>query len=133
MTETGRFVRFVTTGGIAAGANVAARWALGGWLSYEWAVAVAYLAGMTTAFVLMRTVVFEASNRDISIQISRFIAVNAVAFLQVWLVSVALVRVIFPWVGYTSHAEIVGHAIGVASPIATSFFLHKHFSFSRAG
>ena len=65
-------------------------------------------------------------------QLTRFALVNAIAFVQVWLVSVGLARLLFPAIGFTWQAEIVAHAIGVASPAVTSYFLHQHFSFRIA-
>jgi hypothetical protein len=59
----------------------------------------------------------------------RFAFVNIVALLQVWLISVGLARLFFPWIGFVFHAELVAHTIGVASPAITSFLAHEHFSF----
>jgi putative flippase GtrA len=119
-------------GGIAAVANIGARWLLSFTMTYEGAVALSYLAGMTTAFVLMRLLVFDPSDRPISAQFSRFAMVNAVSFTQVWLVSVGLVRIVFPAAGFTWHDETIGHVIGVLSPVVTSYLLHQHFSFARS-
>lgn len=127
--EANRFIRFLFTGGIAAAVNVASRWALSLSMSYEAAVAVAYLIGMTTAFALARVYVFERGQRAMHRQYVRFACVNAVAFAQVWLVSVGLARFAFPLVGFAWYPETIAHIIGVASPIATSYLGHKHFSF----
>jgi putative flippase GtrA len=130
VSERARFLRFLATGGIAAGVNVGSCWLLGFVMSYEMAVTLAYLAGMTTAFVLARTFVFEGRGGGVATQYSRFALVNAVAFAQVWLVSVGLARGLFPAIGYTFHADTVAHVIGVGSPILTSYIGHKHISFS---
>ncbi len=131
ISEKERFIRFVLTGGIAAGVNVASRWLLEFIMSYEVAVAVAYILGMTTAFILARMFVFPASALRLEAQYGRFALVNAVAFLQVWLISVGLARLLFPAVGFTRNSETLAHLIGVSSPILTSFLGHKHFSFSE--
>jgi putative flippase GtrA len=128
-----RFVRFVAMGGIAAGANVGTRWLLSFAMAYEIAVALSYLAGMATAFALMRFFVFAPSDRPVSSQFSRFAMVNAVSFTQVWLVSVGLVRIVFPIVGFAWHNETVGHIAGVVSPVVTSYLLHRQFSFAQPG
>ncbi len=127
--EALRFVRFLMTGGFAAFVNIAARWALNPLLGYEVAVAVAYLFGMTTAFILARTMVFDQGEKHAGEQYVRFALVNALAFAQVWLVSVGLARLIFPAIGFTWHAELIAHIIGVMSPIPTSYIGHKKFSF----
>jgi putative flippase GtrA len=128
-TEGRRIVRFLLTGGIAAVVNVVSRWLLSFAILYELAVAVAYLIGMTTAFILARLYVFESSKNALHYQYFRFGVVNLFAFAQVWLVSVGLARFVFPAIGLVWHPETVAHVIGVASPIATSYMGHKHFSF----
>ncbi|HEY8381993.1 MAG TPA: GtrA family protein [Microvirga sp.] len=126
------FIRFLMTGGLAAAVNVGTRWLLDFVMPFQIAVAVAYLAGMTTAFVLARRYVFEDSPRAPRDQYLRFALVNAVAFVQVWLVSVGLARLLFPAMGFTWHADTIAHLVGVLSPVVTSYFGHKHFSFAGA-
>lgn len=129
--EMGEFSRFVLTGGIAAGVNVVARWGLSHVMSYEVAVAVAYLFGMTTAYLLARIFVFELSGRSAGSELFRFAIVNVFALAQVWLVSVGLARLAFPAIGFVWHAETIAHLIGVAVPAVTSYFGHRHFSFAK--
>jgi len=130
MFETDRFVRFVLTGGFAAAINVASRWVFSFAMPYELAVTFAYLVGMLTAFILSRSFVFERSSSPVAQQFSRFALVNAVAFCQVWLVSVGLDRLLFPIIGFVWHAETVAHIAGVSSPVITSYFAHRRYSFN---
>ena len=131
--EPRRFIRFIAVGGIAASTNVGSRWLLGFVIGYEAAVALSYLAGLATAFLLMRLLVFAASDRPVSGQFYRFVLVNALSFTQVLIVSVGLVRAVFPAIGFAWHNETVGHVIGVLSPVMTSYFLHRSFSFAPTG
>lgn len=124
-----RFAKFVATGGAAAAVNVGARWVLQFAVSYEVAVAAAYFVGMVTAFLLARLFVFEATAGMAHREFARFALVNAVAFAQVWLVSVGLARFVFPAIGFAWNAETVAHVCGVVSPVATSYLMHKRFSF----
>ena len=64
--ERTRFLRFVVTGGLAALVNLASRYLLNFFMSFAVAVAVAYLFGMTTAYVLGRIFVFERSGRTVA-------------------------------------------------------------------
>lgn len=105
------------------------RWAVNDLVGYEWAVAIAYGAGMVTAFLLARLFVFEPASGDMHGQFVRFTMVNALGFVQVWLVSDGLARLVFPFVKFTWHPDTVAHVIGVASPVLVSYVLHKHFSF----
>lgn len=126
----GEFGRFLVTGGIAAGANVASRWLFNLVMAFEAAVVVAYLVGMTTAYVLSRIFVFKTSGRSVGDEFLRFAIVNVVALVQVWLVSVGLARYGFPAIGFTWHADDIAHMIGVVIPVVTSYLGHRHFSFA---
>lgn len=127
------FARFAITGGLAAGVNILSRIALSQISSYSTAITIAYLFGMTTAYVLMKMMVFEKSGQPVHREYFRFALVNAVAFLQVWMVSMTLARYLLPAVGFVAHADTIGHVVGVISPIATSYYLHKYFTFSKQG
>lgn len=128
----GEFARFLVTGGIAAGVNVVSRYLLSMTMVYELAVVVAYLFGMTTAYILARIAVFERSGRTRRDEFVRFALVNVVAVVQVWVISVGLARLVFPWMGFTWHAEDIAHVIGVVFPVFTSYLGHRHFSFAKA-
>jgi len=129
MSESRRFARFVLGGGIAAGVNLVSRWLLSLVASYEISVLVAYLIGMITAFLLSRRFVFQPSSAPIAIQFQRFTVVNIAALAQVWLVSVGLARFVFPGIGFNWHDETLAHLVGVGSPIITSYFAHRTYSF----
>ena len=128
-SETFRFASFVVTGGISAACNLGARFLMSRVMRYEFAVLFAYLIGMVVAFVLARTFVFERNERAWHSQLGRFAIVNAFGFAQVWLVSVGLVRLIFPRMEFHWHPEDVAHLVGVASPVFVSYYAHKYFSF----
>lgn len=126
------FVSFLVTGGIAALVNLGTRIALNLFMPFEMAVILAYLCGMTTAYVLVRKFVFERSGRAVHDEYLRFTLVNVVAVLQVWIVSVGLADFAFPRLGF-GHLYTVAHVIGIAIPVFTSYIGHKRFSFaSRA-
>jgi putative flippase GtrA len=131
--ERKRFVLFVLAGGTAALVNILSRIALNWVMPYEVAIIVAYLCGMTTAYLLNRYFVFAASGRGVASEYTRFALVNLAAVAQVWIVSVGLARLAFPAIGFTWHAETVAHVIGVAIPVFTSYLGHKHFSFAAKG
>ncbi len=123
------FIRFLITGGFAAAVNVLSRVALSQVVSFEVAVVLAYLVGMTTAYVLARLFVFERSGQSVSSEYVRFTIVNIVALVQVWAVSVGLADWIFPPLGFRWHPELVAHVCGVISPVFTSYVGHKVFTF----
>ena len=128
-----QFLRFLVTGGIAAVVNLGSRYLLNMVMSFEASVVLAYLLGMTTAYVLARLFVFTGGTRSVGAEFSRFAVVNAFALVIVWIVSVGLARVVFPAIGFTWHADDIAHAIGVVIPAITSFVGHKHFTFRARG
>ncbi len=118
-------------GGIAAAVNIGSRLLFNRVMPYEAAVVVAYVCGMTVAFLLNRAFVFQgASKGRASRQTWRFALVNLAALAQVWVVGVGLARIVFLKIGFVWHAELVAHSIAVASPVVTSYFAHKYFSFA---
>jgi putative flippase GtrA len=130
-TEARRFVAFVTVGGVAALVNILSRVAISQAVSYELSIILAFWIGVTTAFLLSRFFVFEASGRSMLSEFVRFVLVNVVALVQVWCVSILLARVVFPSLGFAWHAEITAHVVGVLSPVIISYYAHKRFSFGR--
>jgi len=128
--ERRRFILFLGAGGAAAVVNILSRIALNWVMPYEVAIVVAYLIGMTTAYLLNKYFVFAASGRGAASEYLRFTLVNLAAVAQVWVVSVGLARFVFPAAGFGWHAETVAHVIGVAVPVFTSYLGHKHFSFA---
>ena len=128
--ESRRFALFLAAGGAAALVNIVSRIALNSAMPYEIAIVVAYLIGMTTAYLLNKYFVFAASGRGAASEYLRFTLVNLAAVAQVWIVSVGLARLAFPAAGFVWHAETVAHVIGVMVPVFTSYLGHKHFSFA---
>ena len=127
---TRQFASFVVAGGIAAAVNIVSRYFLNFVMPYEVAIVVAYMLGLTTAFILNLRYVFDTERKGYSAKYLKFALVNVVALGQVWLVSVGLANYLFPAIGFTWYAHDVAHIIGVASPVITSFFAHKYFSFA---
>lgn len=126
---TSRFLLFLLAGATAAAVNIVARLLLSYVVSFEVAVVLAFPIALTVGFFLNRHYVFDADSGALAGQYVRFLTVNLVALAQVWVVSVGLASWVFPAIGFDFHRELVAHAIGVASPIFTSYFLHKFFTF----
>jgi putative flippase GtrA len=87
---------------------------------------------MSTAYLLARCFVFDRSDRTVTAEYLRFAAVNTVAIVQVWLVSVGFAIKIFPAMNLQFHPELMAHIIGVTSTAVTSYFGHKLFTFRPA-
>lgn len=122
-------LRFVLAGGVAAAVNFASRIVLSLVLPYPAAVVLAYFFGMATAFVLNRRFVFTGSTNPLHQQALWFVTVNLVALLQTLGASVLLADFIFPRAGLAWHAEELAHAVGIVTPILTSYLGHRHYTF----
>lgn len=128
--EARRFAVFLLTGGCAAAVNIAGRATFSLVLPFAPAVALAYIVGMTTAFLLAKLFVFAGSGRRMYVEYCRFALVNGAALVQVLAVSVLLAKIVFPAIGFAWHADLIAHAIGVVSPVLLSYKGHKRFSFA---
>ena len=126
---TPQFIRFLLAGGIAAAANFGSRFVFSQWLPYSVAIVLAYLVGMSVAFVLMRRHVFTGSRGALGAQIAKFVGVNLLAVLQTLLISLALVRWVLPALGVVTYNEAIAHLIGVVVPVFTSYFGHRLLTF----
>lgn len=127
-----QFLRFLVTGGIAAVVNLGSRYLLNHFMSFEAAVAVAFVFGVTTGYALAKLFVFTKSGRSISSEFWRFVVVNLFALTLVWGISVGFAKVLFPLIGFAWHAEDIAHFIGVLSPTVVSFYFHRSFTFAKA-
>jgi len=124
-----QFIRFLLVGGFAAALNFGSRILLSRWLPYAAAIVVAYLIGLVTAFLLNRRYVFTGATNRLHHQMFWFVVVNALALAQTLVVSLLFARYVLPFMGITWHIEEVAHAVGVATPIFTSYLGHKRLSF----
>ena len=124
------FMRFVLTGGFAAGVNFLSRIGLSELVSYRYAVFYAYIIGMITAFILSKIFVFDKSGQAASNEFIKFTIVNIFAVIQVWLISVGLVEYGFPYINFLFYPEEVAHLIGISVPVISSYFGHKYFTFA---
>ena len=129
---TGRFARFVLVGASAAAVNIVSRVLFSYVVRFEIAVVLAFPIALTFAFAMSRLFVFEPSERSVMNQYGRFFLVNLAALAQVWLVSVGLTYWLFPAIGWTYHAELIAHTIAVCSPVLTSYYAHRVFTFGNS-
>ena len=126
---TRQFVLFLVSGGVAAFLNWASRFLFSLWMAFEWAVVCAFGVGLATGFILMRTIAFDGRGKPALPQAGRYALVNAAALAQTWIVSVVLARWALPAAGVTTHAEAIGHLVGVLVPVFTSYIAHRKYTF----
>lgn len=127
-----QFKKFIFVGGIAAGINFISRIIFNETMSYRWAVFLAYLVGMVSAYIMQRAFVFGLSDHHPAKEFMYFSLVNMVAVTQVWLISVGLAEYFFPYIGFETFAREIAHGIGISIPVITSFYGHKYISFKKS-
>ena len=124
-----QFLIFLATGATAAAVNFASRIFYNQWLDFSYAVIVAYLTGMATAFFLAKIFVFKTSQQSMQRSAIFFTLVNLVAVMQTWGISMALAYYLLPALNINLFVPEIAHAAGVAVPVFTSYIGHKRWSF----
>lgn len=123
------FARFLGVGGIAALANLLARYIFDFVMPFELAVVLAYLVGMVIGFALFQKMLFGGGGIETR-RVVRFVWVNIFGATLAWAVSSIMARQILPALGWSWRPYEIAHLCGVAAPAITSFFLHKHYTFA---
>jgi putative flippase GtrA len=86
---------------------------------------------MLTAYALTRLFVFERSGPLDAERAESLRRRQRVSVVQTWIVAVALVRLVFPRIGFATEPELVAHAIGLVCASVTSYLGHRHYSFGK--
>jgi putative flippase GtrA len=133
LTPRREFVLFLLTGGLAALINVISRIGFSAFMRFELAVLLAYAIGMLTAYLLSRRFVFISARVSVRRSLAGFALVNLLAVLQTWLVSVGMRYWLLPLLGVVAFRDLIAHGCGVAVPVLSSYFGHKHISFRDRG
>lgn len=126
---TKQFFFFIISGGVAALLNWVSRFFFSLFTSFEVAIILAFIIGLTSGFLLMRLFVFEGIGKPVAPQVGKYLAINLLALLQTLVVSLALARWVLPLVGVERHTEALAHFFGVFVPVVTSYFGHKYLTF----
>ncbi len=64
-------------------------------------------------------------------EVSFFVIINILAMLQTYVISIGLAKYIFPAISFNYYPETVAHAIGITTPVFSSFLGHKYLTFRR--
>jgi putative flippase GtrA len=127
---TKQFLVFLLVGGTAAVMNWLARLALSLWLPFSSAVIIAYLIGMTVAFLLNHRFVFPNSNKATSAQARDFIFANVSLFPLVWFASIFINDGLKTY-GVLAYSEELAHALAIPMPMFATFLFYKFFAFKE--
>lgn len=123
------FIKFVMVSGFAAVVNFTARIIVNNFTGYTAAIVIAFIFGLSTAFILNKIWVFPKGDRDVRKEFAKFTIVNLLALPQTLIVSLFLAFCLFPYINFTYHPKEVAHIVGIGFPVFTSYLGHKYFSF----
>lgn len=124
-----QFVRFLVAGSFAAAMNFGSRFLYSLFWSFEIAVLLAFVTGLTTGYLLTRFFVFARSRHSAVREMLLFFTVNMVALAQTWLVSIYLAEFLIEASLRDDFAYALAHFIGICVPLVTSYFGHKYLTF----
>jgi putative flippase GtrA len=129
MQLVSQFSRFVLAGGLAAAANYSSRFLFSMFLPYLPSITLAFIVGLITGFLMMRTFVFLNGTAAPARQAGYYIIVNLVGLVLTLAVSFAVARLMANIVPDRKLDEAIGHLFGVVSPVVLSFYAHKKLTF----
>ncbi len=121
---------FLATGGVAAVANFCSRLIYNMWTSFSIAIILAFITGLSIAFVLARLLVFKDSQKPAQNAALKFLVVNLVAVVLTWVISMGMAYYALPALSVTSFVYEIAHATGIIFPVFTSYLAHKYWSFA---
>lgn len=127
-----QFARFLVVGGVALTCHWASRFAFNAFVSYGWAIVLAYLVGIVVAFVLNKIYVFPFSTRSLNFEVFFFFLVNVAAFPVVWFVAYALGEWVLAPRMPREVALALAHGFAITLPVFVNFALHKFVTFRGA-
>lgn len=123
------FIKFIIVSGFAAAVNFSARIFFNLFTGYATAITIAFVFGLSTAFIFNKLWVFPKGDREVKKEFVKFTIVNLLALPQTLIISLLLALYVFPAIGFTYHPKEVAHLIGIGFPVFTSYLGHKYFSF----
>jgi len=127
-----QFARFLLVGGVALVCHWLSRFAFNAFVSYGWAIVLAYGVGILVAFVLNKIYVFPFSGRSLNFEIFFFFLVNIAAFPFVWIIAYALGEWVLADRMPRELALAIAHGFAITLPVFANFALHKFITFRGA-
>lgn len=125
-------VRFLLSGGVATGGNLAAVWLVRPFTSFTVALLVGIAVGMTLSFLLSKLFAFQS--RDWSAtkgEAGRFLIVYGLGLVFYWLAAMGG-RVVFNMMGVPMLiAESLAILGGAGVMVVTSYFGHRFFTYRQ--
>jgi putative flippase GtrA len=126
---TRQFLLFLLAGGCAAIINFASRFLFEYRFDYFSSVALSYLIGMLTAFLLNQRYVFPRSHNPLKSELVWFIFFNLLALPVTICASLVLHEYVFSRWFSIATSKACAHAVGISLPVFVNFVAHKFVTF----
>ena len=126
-----RFMRFLMAGGTAASLNFGSRFVFSTFMPFEFAIVCAFFVGLSSGFIFHKLLVFGPTDNSVRRQIGAYTAVNLIALLQTWVVTLLMANVLVPTLGVET-GEGLSHLCGVIVPAVTSYLVHNYLTFKES-
>ena len=126
------FIAFIFAGGLAATVNLLSGVFFRQYVSYSTSIFMAFPVGLLTAYLLNRLFIFGRGMHQPSKEIFYFVTINLFALILTYVVSYMLYRQIFPSINFTFYDAEISHALGIITPVFSSFLGHKYITFKGA-
>lgn len=123
------FLLFLSANTTAAIINFGSRIVLGDFMSYGWSIVIAYLIGMTVAYLLCRLFIFQSEKNKTHQEIVYFIVVNMTGIFIALGVSQFLFHIGLTMIHDVFLREEVAHFMGICAPAFASYIGHKYITF----
>jgi putative flippase GtrA len=127
------FAKFLIAGGLAAVVNFLSRLVLQPIMGFEWAVALAFLVGFLTGFLLNRVFVFPRSGKPVKVEMAWFFLFNLLAFPVVVVGAVILRDFAFRKFLSPGPADAAAHGCAILTPVLFNFAAHRLITFKAHG
>jgi putative flippase GtrA len=124
-----QFMRFLGVGGVALLCHWLSRFAFNAFVGYAEAIVLAYLVGLSVAFVLNKIYVFPHSKRSLKFEMLVFLLVNVAAFPVVWTVAYVLGEWVLAKYIDRQLALALAHGFAITLPVFVNFAFHKLLTF----
>jgi putative flippase GtrA len=124
-----QFSYFLLSGAIASTLNWGSRFIFSQYFSFQISVVLAFVVGLLSGFILMRSFVFRRSQNAVKSQLIRYFSVNMLALAQTLIISILMINLLSRFLDERTLTEAIAHAIGIIVPVFTSYLGHKFFTF----
>lgn len=129
-----QFIRFIAANTVAAGANIGVKAISGSMVADALSIVFGFIAGLSTSYLLCRSIVFHAAKKAHLSEAARFALINLCGLAITFMIYYVLLMFLSKIPGFAlsqQSQKVVAYTGGVAAPMLLSFLLQKTFTFRQ--